>query len=69
MTTRGYPFGMHFGSDHRDPHVAVDKDFSCLSYRKIPYRLESIQVWGCGTSEQRHPLIRNFQTFFSSYFK
>jgi len=53
MTTRGYPFGMHFGSDHRDPHVAVDKDFSCLSYRKIPYRLESIQVWGCGTSEQR----------------
>ncbi|XP_057370812.1 uncharacterized protein LOC130691834 [Daphnia carinata] len=52
-SVRGYPFGIQVGTDHRHPCIEIDKEFSRLSYRKIPYRLEAIQVWGCGTSQQR----------------
>ena len=55
-SARGYPFGLQIGSDHRDPQVAIDKEFSVLSHRKIPSRLDSIQVWGCGSMELRYRL-------------
>lgn len=52
-TVRGYPFGLHVGTDHRNPCIQIDKEFCRLNYRKIPYRLEGVQVWGCGTVEHR----------------
>jgi hypothetical protein len=53
-SVRGYPFGIQVGTDHRHPCLEIDKEFSRLNYRKIPYALEAIQVWGCGTSQQRY---------------
>ena len=52
-SVRGYPFGIQVGTDHRHPCLEVDKEFSRLSYRKIPYRLQAVFVLGCGTSQQR----------------
>ena len=56
-SVRGYPFGLQIGTDHRNLCLEIDKEFSRLTYRKIPYRLEGIQVWGCGTNEQRLGLV------------
>lgn len=56
-SVRGYPFGIQVGTDHRHPCLEIDKEFSRLNYRKIPYALEAIQVWGCGTSQQRYVRI------------
>ena len=52
-SVRGYPFGIQMGTDHRNPCLEIDKELSRLSYRKIPYRLEAVKVWGCGTAQQR----------------
>lgn len=52
-SVRGYPFGIQLGTDHRNPCLEIDKELSRLSYRKIPYRLEAVKVWGCGTAQQR----------------
>lgn len=52
-TARGYPFGIQIGTDHKHLCLEIDKEFSRLSYRKIPYRLEAVQVWGCGSTEHR----------------
>jgi hypothetical protein len=57
-SVRGYPFGIQVGTDHRHPCLEIDKEFSRLNYRKIPYALEAIQVWGCGTSQQRYVRIK-----------
>ncbi|XP_046445865.1 uncharacterized protein LOC124195479 isoform X1 [Daphnia pulex] len=58
-SVRGYPFGIQVGTDHRHPCLEIDKEFSRLNYRKIPYALEAIQVWGCGTSQQRESQLEH----------
>lgn len=62
-SARGYPFGIQMGTDHRNICIEIDKDFSRLSYRKIPYRLEAIQVWGCGNNELRYILMDHIIIF------
>jgi hypothetical protein len=62
-SVRGYPFGIQMGTDHRHLCLEINKDFSCLSYRKIPYRLDGVQVWGCGSSQLRYATINLYYDY------
>ncbi|KAK4878246.1 hypothetical protein RN001_010752 [Aquatica leii] len=50
---RGYPQGLRVGKDPRSPIISVNAGFDKLEYRKIPYSLECIEVWGCGDQASR----------------
>ncbi|XP_066153756.1 uncharacterized protein [Euwallacea fornicatus] len=50
---RGYPQGLRAGSDPRDPIIIVDGGFEKIDYKKIPFNIETIEVWGCGDQVQR----------------
>ncbi|XP_050302339.1 uncharacterized protein LOC126740391 isoform X2 [Anthonomus grandis grandis] len=50
---RGYPQGLRAGSDPRDPIITVDGGFEKMEWKKIPYYIETIEVWGCGDQVQR----------------
>ncbi|KAG8239667.1 hypothetical protein J437_LFUL013890 [Ladona fulva] len=50
---RGYPQGVRAGKDPRKPAIDVDEGFTVVNYREIPYRLQGIEVWGCGTTHSR----------------
>uniref|UniRef100_A0ABD2W842 TLDc domain-containing protein n=1 Tax=Trichogramma kaykai TaxID=54128 RepID=A0ABD2W842_9HYME len=50
---RGYPQGLRAGSDPRNPCVSIDQDFSSVSFAGVPYRLSSLEVWGCGNSKSK----------------
>ncbi|KRT84774.1 hypothetical protein AMK59_1714, partial [Oryctes borbonicus] len=52
-TIRGYPQGLRAGSDPRAPIIAIDKGFEKFEFRKIPYSINSIEVWGCGDQSSR----------------
>ncbi|XP_046418332.1 uncharacterized protein LOC124300906 [Neodiprion virginianus] len=50
---RGYPQGVRAGSDPRNPCVDLDKSFQCLKLNGVPYRLDSLEAWGCGDRKSR----------------
>lgn len=53
LSIRGYPLGLRAGSDSRTPIINVDAGFEKLSFQKIPYNLQTIEVWGCGDQISR----------------
>lgn len=50
---RGYPKGLRFAVDPRNPIVAVDEHFEKVDVHSISHNLLSIEVWGCGDSAIR----------------
>ncbi|KAL1501555.1 hypothetical protein ABEB36_006856 [Hypothenemus hampei] len=52
-TVRGYPHGLRAGSNPREPIIIVDGGFEKMEWKKIPYYIETIEVWGCGDQVQR----------------
>lgn len=50
---RGYPQGLRVGKDPRSPIISINAGFEKMEYRKIPYSLECIEVWGCGDQASR----------------
>lgn len=50
---RGYPQGLRAGTNPREPIITIDKGFEKFEFRKIPYALETIEVWGCGDQASR----------------
>lgn len=54
---RGYPKGIGAGSDPRKPSIQVDESFQHVIHCGIPYKLESIEVWGCGSPKNRYKNI------------
>lgn len=50
---RGYPQGLRAGSNPREPIIIVDGGFEKIEYKKIPFYIETIEVWGCGDHVQR----------------
>ncbi|KAK9874318.1 hypothetical protein WA026_002669 [Henosepilachna vigintioctopunctata] len=48
FTARGYPYGLRVGSDPRSPFISIDGGFEKIEYSKIPDKLSTIEVWGCG---------------------
>ncbi|XP_034237188.1 uncharacterized protein LOC117642768 isoform X2 [Thrips palmi] len=53
LTIRGYPKGIHAGSNPSKPSLKLDESFGMITYSGIPYPLTSVEVWGCGTSKSR----------------
>lgn len=60
---RGYPKGLRAGSDPRKPVLIVDEYFEKLEHRGLQHKILSIEVWGCGNSQQREIQldIKNWQ--------
>lgn len=60
---RGYPKGLRAGSDPRKPVLIVDEHFEKLEHRGLQHKILSIEVWGCGNSQQREIQldIKNWQ--------
>ncbi|CAH0548972.1 unnamed protein product [Brassicogethes aeneus] len=52
-TVRGYPLGLRAGKDPRAPIVNIDSGFEKMEFQKIPYHLETVEVWGCGDQVSR----------------
>jgi len=50
---RGYPMGVRIGKDPRAPIITIDGGFEKIEYKKIPYTLDSVEVWGCGDQQIR----------------
>lgn len=50
---RGYPHGLRFGSDPRSPLISIDEAFHSVSIAGAPYRIASLEVWGCGDTKLR----------------
>lgn len=53
FSARGYPHGLRMGVDPRAPMISVDAGFENIEYKKIPYKLHTIEVWGCGDAVSR----------------
>ncbi|RXG68570.1 hypothetical protein Avbf_01044 [Armadillidium vulgare] len=49
ITSRGFPTGLQVGGDSTNRALSLGVDFQRLHYRRIPYILKSLEVWGCGT--------------------
>lgn len=60
---RGYPKGLRAGSDPRKPILIVDEHFEKLEHRGLQHKILSIEVWGCGNTQQREVQldIKNWQ--------
>jgi len=58
---RGYPKGIRAGNDPRKPSIEVDDSFQHVTHCGIPYKLESVEVWGCGSPKNRYLLLLFFQ--------
>jgi len=50
---RGYPHGLRLGSDPRSPLISIDESFHSVSIAGAPYRIASLEVWGCGDTKLR----------------
>lgn len=67
---RGYPKGIRAGNDPRKPSIQVDDSFQHVIHCGIPYKLESIEVWGCGSPKNRYcATIQQFivESYFVKY--
>lgn len=53
MKIRGYPKGIRAGLDPRKPSLEINEAFTVMTYKGIPYQLQSVEVWGCGTPQSR----------------
>ncbi|KAB0791425.1 hypothetical protein PPYR_03225 [Photinus pyralis] len=53
LSIRGYPQGLRVGKDPREPIISINSGFDKLEYRKIPYSLDRVEVWGCGDQASR----------------
>ncbi|CAG9855007.1 unnamed protein product [Phyllotreta striolata] len=53
FSVRGYPHGLRVGKDPRAPIISIDGGFEKIEWQKIPYFLESVEVWGCGDQVSR----------------
>lgn len=53
MTSRGFPTGFQVGTDSTNRALTLDSNLTIVTYRKIPYKLKSLEVWGCSTIEVR----------------
>lgn len=62
---RGYPKGIRAGSDPRKPSIQVDDSFQHVVHCGIPYKLESIEVWGCGSIKNR--LVYYYVIYYETY--
>ncbi|XP_045119651.1 uncharacterized protein LOC123509425 [Portunus trituberculatus] len=51
VTSRGFPTGLQVGTDSTNRALTLDLNLTLVTYRKIPYKLQSVEVWGCSTSE------------------
>ncbi|XP_043197318.1 uncharacterized protein LOC122393030 [Amphibalanus amphitrite] len=59
QSARGLPSGLRVGADRKTPAVTVDKDLSMCSSRGAPFRLEGLEVWGCGAPAARDQQIKS----------
>lgn len=50
---RGYPQGLRAGCDPKSPVVNVDQSFHSVNFAGVPYKIASIEVWGCGDTKSR----------------
>ncbi|XP_033219637.1 uncharacterized protein LOC117174542 isoform X2 [Belonocnema kinseyi] len=50
---RGYPQGLRAGKDPREPSIIVDQAFNSVTFERVPYRISSLEVWGCGDTKSR----------------
>nr|CAD7401283.1 unnamed protein product [Timema poppensis] len=53
LSIRGYPKGLRAGQDQRAPCLQVDDGFNLVTFCGIPYRINSVEVWGCGSQRDR----------------
>nr|CAD7407638.1 unnamed protein product [Timema cristinae] len=53
LSIRGYPKGLRAGQDQRAPCLQVDEGFNLVTFCGIPYRINSVEVWGCGSQRDR----------------
>ncbi|KAL3270881.1 hypothetical protein HHI36_021396 [Cryptolaemus montrouzieri] len=53
FSARGYPHGLRVGSDPRAPFISIDGGFEKIEFSKIPDKLCTIEVWGCGDTVSR----------------
>lgn len=60
MKIRGYPKGIRAGLDPRKPCLDINESFTVMTYQGIPYQLQSVEVWGCGTAQSRYQLYFTF---------
>ena len=51
---RGYPQGLRAGTDPRNPKVIIDQSFNEVTFAGVPYRVASLEVWGCGDTKSRY---------------
>lgn len=59
QTARGLPSGLRVGADRKTPAVAVDKELSLCTCRGAPFRLDGIEVWGCGAPTDRDQQVKS----------
>ncbi|XP_042862530.1 uncharacterized protein LOC122247364 [Penaeus japonicus] len=57
VSSRGFPTGIHIGTDSTNRALTVDLNLSLVTYRRIPYKLFSIEAWGCGTTEAKEAQV------------
>lgn len=53
ISSRGFPTGIQVGKDSTNRALTLDLNLTLVTYRMIPYKLQSIEVWGCGTCEAK----------------
>ncbi|KAG7172107.1 uncharacterized protein LOC121862450 [Homarus americanus] len=53
VTSRGFPTGIQVGRDCTNRALTIDLNLSLVTYRMIPFKLHSIEVWGCGACEAK----------------
>ncbi|KAK7082244.1 hypothetical protein SK128_024687 [Halocaridina rubra] len=57
LTSRGFPTGFQVGQDFTNRALTIDLDLTTVTYRGAPYKIQALEVWGCGTVEARDAQI------------
>ncbi|XP_066958540.1 uncharacterized protein [Macrobrachium rosenbergii] len=57
ITSRGFPTGIHVGQDFTNRALTLDLDLTKVAYRGIPYSVQSLEVWGCGSVEAKEAQV------------
>ncbi|XP_018019755.1 uncharacterized protein LOC108676213 [Hyalella azteca] len=53
LTWRGFPTGVQVGDNYESRALTVNKEMNQFQHHNIPYKLGSIEVWGCGSQQIR----------------
>ncbi|XP_037090757.1 uncharacterized protein LOC119113246 [Pollicipes pollicipes] len=56
-SARGLPSGLRVGADRRTPAIEVDREMSVCTHSGAPFRLQGVEVWGCGAKADRDSQI------------